>query len=72
MKIDLPGRLNDHRVFSMRGERVLVTGGAGTVGSHLVDQLVHAGAGEIIVLDNFVRGRHENLADAMSWARSAS
>ena len=50
---------------SLRGERALVTGGAGTIGSHIVDQLVEAGAEEIIVLDNFVRGRHENLASAI-------
>jgi UDP-glucose 4-epimerase len=41
------------RSCPLRGERILVTGGAGTIGSHLVDQLVHAGAEEIIVLDNF-------------------
>ena len=43
----------------------LVTGGAGTIGSTIVDQLVTAGAREIRVLDNFVRGRRENLAVAM-------
>jgi UDP-glucose 4-epimerase len=46
------------------GERFLVTGGAGTIGSTIVDQLVAAGAGEIVVLDNFVRGRPENLISA--------
>jgi UDP-glucose 4-epimerase len=51
---------------SLRGERVLVTGGAGTIGSHLVDQLVQAGAEEIVVLDNFVRGRRDNLAQALT------
>jgi len=49
---------------SLRGERVLITGGAGAVGSNLVDQIVRAGADEVVVLDNFVRGRRENLA----WA----
>jgi UDP-glucose 4-epimerase len=44
------------------GQRCLVTGGAGTIGSTIVDQLVAAGAGEVVVLDNFVRGRRENLA----------
>ena len=44
--------------------RFLVTGGAGTIGSTIVDQLVAAGAGEIVVLDNFVRGRPENLTSA--------
>lgn len=51
---------------SLRSERILVTGGAGTIGSHIVDQLIDAGAEEIIVLDNFVRGRPENLAGALS------
>lgn len=51
---------------SLRNERVLVTGGAGTIGSHLVDQLVLEGAAEIIVVDNFVRGRRENLGLAIS------
>jgi UDP-glucose 4-epimerase len=48
----------------LRGERALVTGGAGTIGSHIVDQLVDADAAEIVVLDNFVRGRRQNLARA--------
>jgi UDP-glucose 4-epimerase len=47
------------------GQRVLVTGGAGTIGSSVVDQLVEAGAAEVVVLDNFVRGRRENLAGAL-------
>jgi UDP-glucose 4-epimerase len=51
---------------SMRGERILITGGAGAVGSHVVDAAVRAGAGEVIVLDNFVRGRPENLGWALA------
>ncbi|KGN39909.1 NAD-dependent epimerase/dehydratase family protein [Knoellia aerolata] len=47
----------------------LVTGGAGTIGSTIVDQLVDAGAAEVRVLDNFVRGRKENLADALGSGR---
>jgi UDP-glucose 4-epimerase len=53
-------------VPTMRGERALITGGAGTVGSNIADQLVRAGAKEIVVLDNFVRGRRENLAWALA------
>lgn len=53
------------RSTSLRGERVLVTGGAGTIGSHIVDLLVEAEAGEIVVLDNFVRGRRQNLDAAL-------
>jgi UDP-glucose 4-epimerase len=45
----------------IKGARTLVTGGAGTIGSTLVDQLVERGAAEVVVLDNFVRGRRENL-----------
>jgi len=47
------------------GQRALVTGGAGTIGSSVVDQLVEAGASEVVVLDNFVRGRRENLKGAL-------
>jgi UDP-glucose 4-epimerase len=49
----------------IRGARALVTGGAGTIGSHVVDLLVRRGAAEVVVLDNFVRGRRENLAAAL-------
>ncbi|MEV6811700.1 NAD-dependent epimerase/dehydratase family protein [Micromonospora sp. NPDC051296] len=47
------------------GARALVTGGAGTIGSHVVDELTAGGAAEVVVLDNFVRGRRENLARAL-------
>jgi UDP-glucose 4-epimerase len=50
----------------IKGSKCLVTGGAGTIGSTVVDQLVAAGAREVVVLDNFVRGRRENLAGALS------
>ena len=53
----------------IKGQRCLVTGGAGTIGSTIVDQLVAGGAGEIIVLDNLVRGRRDNLAQAMTSGR---
>lgn len=54
---------------SLDGADVLVTGGAGTIGSTLVDQVVAAGAGRVVVLDNLVRGRRENLADALATGR---
>jgi UDP-glucose 4-epimerase len=50
------------------GARALVTGGAGTIGSAVVDQLVAAGAREVVVVDTFVRGRRENLAEAAAAA----
>ena len=54
---------------TMYGAKVLVTGGAGTIGSHVVDALVRSGAAEVVVLDNFVRGRMANLADAQASGR---
>jgi UDP-glucose 4-epimerase len=46
--------------------KVLVTGGGGAIGSNVTDELVLAGAEEIVVLDNFVRGRRENLGWALA------
>ena len=43
-----------------------MTGGAGTIGSTLVDQLVDAEVGHVDVLDNLVRGRRANLDDALA------
>jgi UDP-glucose 4-epimerase len=50
----------------MRGERVLITGGAGTIGSHIADLVVQQEPREVVILDDFVRGRRENLAWAMA------
>ena len=49
--------------------RILVIGGAGFLGSHIVDQLISTPAREIVVLDNFVRGTHANLDRAVKDPR---
>ena len=54
---------------NIHGAQVLVTGGAGTIGSTLVDQLLDAGAAHVSVLDNLVRGRRANLDDALASGR---
>jgi UDP-N-acetylglucosamine 4-epimerase len=40
----------------------LVTGGAGFIGSHIVEYLLHHGAGKVRVLDNYATGFEQNLA----------
>lgn len=50
----------------LHGAKVLVTGGAGTIGSTIVDQLLAEGVGDVVVLDNLVRGRRGNLRDALA------
>ena len=53
----------------LTGATALVTGGAGTIGSTLVDQLLGAGVQHVDVLDNLVRGRRANLDDALATGR---
>jgi UDP-glucose 4-epimerase len=47
----------------MQDSRVLITGGAGFIGSELVRQMITQGAKKVVVVDNLVNGRRENLDD---------
>lgn len=49
---------------SIKGKNVLVTGGAGFIGSHLCDSLLERDAAKVVCLDNFFLGKMENIADA--------
>jgi UDP-glucose 4-epimerase len=55
--------------IELAGSRVLVTGGAGFIGSHIVDQLVDERVAEVVVIDNLIRGLRENLAKAEARGR---
>jgi UDP-glucose 4-epimerase len=55
--------------IKLGGSRVLVTGGAGFIGSFIVDQMLEAGAEHVTVVDDFVRGRPQNVADAVGTGR---
>src|SRR5690606_1540751 len=50
------------------GSRILVTGGAGFVPSHVVDRLIDRGA-TVVVVDNFITGSKENVAHHEGNAR---
>jgi UDP-glucose 4-epimerase len=54
----------------LAGARVVVTGGAGNIGSHLVDAALAAGAREVVALDALVRGVPQNLAQALGTGRA--
>jgi UDP-glucose 4-epimerase len=50
--------------MDLTGKRIVVIGGAGLIGSHIVDQLVEGPVAEVVVVDNFVRGSRRNLEHA--------
>jgi UDP-glucose 4-epimerase len=51
--------------MDLKGKKLVVIGGAGLIGSHCVDRLTREEVKEIVVYDNFVRGREENLRAAL-------
>jgi UDP-glucose 4-epimerase len=56
-------------LHDLSASKVLITGGAGFIGSRTVDQLLASGVGEIVVIDDMVRGRPENIAAALATGR---
>ncbi|MBI9087688.1 MAG: NAD-dependent epimerase/dehydratase family protein [Desulfobacterium sp.] len=55
--------------MNIRGKKFLVIGGAGFIGSHLVDLLTKEDVEEIRIFDNFTRGSEENIAEALKDPR---
>jgi len=55
--------------MEIAGNRFLVIGGAGFIGSHVIDQLLAAGAAHVRIYDNFSRGSLDNLRPALDNSR---
>jgi UDP-glucose 4-epimerase len=48
--------------MDIKGKRILVIGGAGFIGSHVVGELLKTDARQVVIYDNFARGKHSNIA----------
>ena len=55
--------------MQLKGEKFVVIGGAGLIGSHTVDLLTHEDVKEIVIYDNFARGTRENLCKVLNDPR---
>src|SRR6476661_6007780 len=55
--------------MTLKNKKCLVIGGAGFIGSFVVKELLKEDVGEVIIYDNFARGKMENIADALSDKR---
>jgi UDP-glucose 4-epimerase len=55
--------------MDLNGKRFMVIGGAGLIGSHTIDRLLKDDVKEVIIYDNFVRGREENISKALQDPR---
>ena len=51
--------------MDLTGRRLMLVGGAGLIGSHIVDKLAGMDVAEVVVFDNFVRGSRDNLVSAL-------
>ena len=54
---------------TIKDKNILVTGGAGFIGSHLCDALLAGGASRVVCVDNFFLGKIENLESALQHDR---
>jgi UDP-glucose 4-epimerase len=55
--------------MDIQGSRILVIGGAGFIGSHVVAELLRTDVAQVIVYDNFTRGKHSNITPYLADSR---
>jgi len=55
----------------LRGKKILVVGGAGFIGSHVIDQLLKEDVEQVVIYDNFVRGSLDNLTETLKDPRAS-
>ncbi len=53
----------------LKGAKVLVIGGAGLIGSHVVDELLKEDVKKVVIYDNFTRGSYDNIKNALKDSR---
>jgi UDP-glucose 4-epimerase len=55
--------------MDLKGRKILVIGGAGFIGSHVVAELLRTDVGAVVIYDNFARGKQSNVAPSLADPR---
>ncbi len=55
--------------MNLKGKKILIIGGAGFIGSHIIEELIKEELEEIVIYDNFSRGNYENIEKALKDSR---
>jgi len=55
--------------MKIKNRKILVIGGAGFIGSHVISELLKTDVGEVVVYDNFTRGKKSNIEDSLNDSR---
>ncbi len=58
-----------NNMHNISNSKILITGGAGFVGSYIVEQLLKDDVEEIAIVDNFIRGSRDNISEPLSTGR---